>query len=91
MEKILQVIQCSDEEKVNLASYMLQDRADEWWQTARRNAFEGKAIITWDEFLEKFREKFFSDFARDQMELEFLQLHQGILSTEQYDVKFQNW
>ena len=30
MEKIFQVIQCTNEEKVSLATYMLQARADVW-------------------------------------------------------------
>ena len=29
IEKIFQVIQCSEEDKVNLESYMLQDQADD--------------------------------------------------------------
>ena len=39
MEKIFQVIQCTNEENVNLATYMLQDRANVWWQATKRNTF----------------------------------------------------
>ena len=34
VEKKSKVMKCPEEEKVNLASYMFQDRADFWWKAA---------------------------------------------------------
>jgi hypothetical protein len=88
MEKIFQVVNCAEEDKVNLSTFMLQNQADEWWQTARRRKFEGKKNIKWEDFLEAFREKFFSDFMQDKLEMEFLQLQQGKMTVAQYEAKF---
>ena len=55
MEKIFQVIQCTDGEKVDLATYMLQDRADVWWQATKRNTFAGRQVVGWQEFVREFR------------------------------------
>ena len=55
MEKIFRVIQCSEEDKVNLASYMLQDQADDWWQTTGRMVFQGRQQLPWDDFLVELR------------------------------------
>ena len=74
MEKTFQVIQCTNEEKVNLATYMLQDRADIWWQATKRNTFTDRADIGWEEFVREFKRKFFSNFDHNRLEMEFLQL-----------------
>ena len=88
MEKIFQVIQCSKEDKVNLASYMLQGPADDWWQITKGMAFQGRQQIPWEEFLVELRKDYFSEFVRDKMEMEFLQLQQGFMSVAQYGKKF---
>ncbi|XP_052172162.1 uncharacterized protein LOC127788086 [Diospyros lotus] len=35
-EKLLQHLQCSDEEKVNYATFMLEEEAGRWWQSTKR-------------------------------------------------------
>ncbi|XP_052197261.1 uncharacterized protein LOC127804438 [Diospyros lotus] len=35
-EKLLQHLQCSDEDKVNCATFMLEEDAARWWQSAQR-------------------------------------------------------
>ena len=88
MEKIFQVIQCTNEEKVSLATYMLQARADVWWQATKRNIFAGQDNIGWEEFLREFQRKFFSDFDHNRLEMEFLQLQQAGMTVAQYEVRF---
>ena len=88
MEKTFQVIQCTDEEKVNLATYMLQDRADIWWQATKRNIFADRVNIRWEEFVREFQQKFFSDFDHNRLETEFLQLQQAGMTVAQYEVRF---
>src|SRR5262249_17975645 len=38
-EKIFRAIRCPEEDKVNLATFTLQDRADVWWTSALRTIF----------------------------------------------------
>ncbi|MQL89095.1 hypothetical protein Taro_021666 [Colocasia esculenta] len=44
IEKIFRAIRCAEEDKVSLATYMLQERADVWWSSLLRTRFEDGAI-----------------------------------------------
>ena len=62
-------MRCSEEEKVNLAVYMLQERADCWWQSLQRIVFsEREDFISWEEFLEVFRRKYFPKHVQELKE-----------------------
>ncbi|MQM17068.1 hypothetical protein Taro_050036, partial [Colocasia esculenta] len=51
IEKIFRAIRCAEDDKVTLATYMLQERADVWWSSLLRTRFEDGAVeIGWDEF-----------------------------------------
>src|SRR5512136_3174747 len=54
IEKKLELLQCTDEEKVVFASHQLQGSASEWWDHFRMNRAEGQPI-TWAEFTEAFK------------------------------------
>ncbi|MQM18401.1 hypothetical protein Taro_051392 [Colocasia esculenta] len=43
-EKIFQAIRCADDDRVTLATYMLQERADVWWSSLLRTQFENGAV-----------------------------------------------
>ncbi|MQL71501.1 hypothetical protein Taro_003818 [Colocasia esculenta] len=66
IEKIFRAIRCAEDDKVTLATYMLQitlvspygwfwkERADVWWSSLLRTRFEDGAMeIGWDEFERK--------------------------------------
>ncbi|MQL76119.1 hypothetical protein Taro_008504, partial [Colocasia esculenta] len=51
IEKIFRAIRCTEDDKVTLATYMLQERADVWWSSLLRTRFEDGAVeVGWDEF-----------------------------------------
>ncbi|MQM22057.1 hypothetical protein Taro_055105 [Colocasia esculenta] len=51
IEKIFRAIRCAEDDKVTLATYMLQERADVWWSSLLRTWFEDGAVeVGWDEF-----------------------------------------
>jgi Retrotransposon gag protein. len=54
VEKKLELLQCTDQEKVVFASHLLQGSASEWWDHFRMNRAEGQPI-TWAEFTEAFK------------------------------------
>src|SRR5262249_1780871 len=87
-EKIFRAIRCPKEDKVNLAAFTLQDRADVWWTSSLRTVFQNRVDIAWDEFLAVFREKFFPRHVQDQMVQEFLSLTQGSMSVMEYEARF---
>ncbi|MQL91440.1 hypothetical protein Taro_024058 [Colocasia esculenta] len=89
IEKIFRAIRCADEDKVTLAIYMLQKRADVWWASLLRTRFEDGAIdVAWDEFVRLFRAKFVPEHVQDRMEQELLSLAQGSMTVLEYEARF---
>ncbi|XP_052207947.1 uncharacterized protein LOC127811811 [Diospyros lotus] len=100
-EKLLQHLQCSDEEKVNCATFMLEEEAARWWQSAQRalqrtprqaaqdlRPRQAQAI-TWEAFKEVFNAKYFPQSWKEERTWEFMNLKQtDEMSVTQYDVKF---
>ncbi|XP_020525722.1 uncharacterized protein LOC110007652 [Amborella trichopoda] len=88
VEKIFEVLHCSDEQKVRLETFMLEEDAKHWWSSVRRSWEETETEATWESFLVAFNQKYFPDSVRERKEVEFIQLQQGKLSVEQYAAKF---
>jgi len=59
MEKIFQVMNCADNQKVNYVVFMLIGEAQYWWDSTRRLLERGRIIITWEVFRKKILEKYF--------------------------------
>ncbi|MQL83923.1 hypothetical protein Taro_016425 [Colocasia esculenta] len=79
VEKIFRSIRCVEDNKVSLATYMLQERADVWWASVLRTRYEDGAIeVTWSEFTRLFWTKFIPKHIQDKMEQKFLSLTQGL-------------
>ncbi|MQL96297.1 hypothetical protein Taro_028978 [Colocasia esculenta] len=67
IEKIFRAIRCTEEDKVSLATYMLQERADVWWSSLLHTRFEDGAVeVAWDEFVRLFRAKFIPEHIQDK-------------------------
>ncbi|MQL77941.1 hypothetical protein Taro_010360 [Colocasia esculenta] len=89
IKKIFRAINCTEDDKVTLATYMLQERVDVWWSSLLRTRFEDGAMeIAWDEFVRLFRAKFVQEHIQDKMEQEFLSLTQGSMTMLEYEAKF---
>jgi hypothetical protein len=56
VEKMLNIVQCTDREKVLYASSRLEGTATDWWD-AYTAAHDTPNTITWQEFRNKFREQ----------------------------------
>ncbi|MQM08240.1 hypothetical protein Taro_041094 [Colocasia esculenta] len=88
-EKIFRAIRCAEEERVTLATYMLQDRVDVWWSSVLRTQFgDGAMEVAWTEFVCLFRAKYIPEHVQDLMEQEFLTLTRGPMSILEYEAKF---
>ncbi|XP_056161226.1 uncharacterized protein LOC130135638 [Syzygium oleosum] len=88
LEKAFEVLGCTEEEKVTLAVYQLQDNASHWWRATRSQVFPTGTIPTWTIFTETFISKYFSKSAREQKLAEFMRLCQGQMSVDQYEAEF---
>ncbi|XP_048136674.1 uncharacterized protein LOC125315532 [Rhodamnia argentea] len=87
-EKALEVLGCTEEEKVMLARYRLRDTASDWWKATRGRVFPEGTLPNWTIFTEVFNGKYFSETAREQKMLEFQQLRQNHMTVDQYEAEF---
>ncbi|XP_038904225.1 uncharacterized protein LOC120090569 [Benincasa hispida] len=87
LEKCFNVMRCPEDRKVNLATFLLQKRAEEWWKVLR-NRGRGKGEPNWEEFREIFDEKFYPLSYHDTKRYEFLQLIQRDTTVVEYDIKY---
>ncbi|XP_056173135.1 uncharacterized protein LOC130139663 [Syzygium oleosum] len=88
LEKAFEVLGCTEEEKVTLAVYQLQDNASDWWRATRSQVFPAGTVPTWTIFIETFIGKYFSKSAREQKLAEFMRLCQGQMWVDQYEAEF---
>ncbi|MQL84362.1 hypothetical protein Taro_016862 [Colocasia esculenta] len=88
-KKIFRAIRCAEEERVTLATYMLQECADVWWSSVLRTQFaDGALEVALSEFVRLIRAKYISEHVQDRMEQEFLTLTQGSMSVLEYEARF---
>ena len=84
-ERVYQVMQCTEEQMVTFSTFLLRDRALEWWRAVQRRCPEG---VSWEQFKEEFTDKFVPASYRDAKAEEFFRLEQGTLSVTDYERRF---
>jgi hypothetical protein len=84
---MLNIVQCTDREKVLYASGRLKETAIDWWD-AYTAAHDTPNTITWQEFKNKFREQHIPKGLMKLKKPEFLALKQGAISMGEYRDKF---
>ena len=86
LKKCFRLLRCSDHDKVELATYLLEDKAMDWWDSATRGV--DVDAFGWDDFEKLFLEKYFPDTVREQLDVEFQLLEQGSMTATEYEAKF---
>jgi hypothetical protein len=86
IEKMLNIVQCSDREKVLYASGRLTGPAADWWDSYVA-AHDAADTITWAEFSTQFR-NYHIPAVLMKIKKEFLSLKQGNMSVNEYIDKF---
>ena len=66
---------------------LLQGDAYDWWETVPR-ALVRPTVLTYEDFLRLFRNKYLPEVYRDEKLREFLNLRQRTLSVADYEVRF---
>jgi hypothetical protein len=87
VEKMLNLAQCTDREKVLYASGRLEGTAADWWD-AYTAAHDNPNTISWQEFRSKFREQHIPKGLMKLKKQEFVALKQGAMSVSKYRDKF---
>jgi hypothetical protein len=88
MQKIFRIIKCRDEEKVDLATFMLEGDAYDWWDVEQMAQEEEEEPYSWEMFRLAFLEHFFPRAMRAQKEAEFINLKQGNKTVAEYAAEF---
>nr|CAE04771.3 OSJNBa0079C19.12 [Oryza sativa Japonica Group] len=83
IEKKLDLLQCTDQEKVSFASHQLHGPASEWWDHFRLNRTTAEPI-TWLEFTAAFRKTHIPSGVVFLKKKEFRSLTQGSRSVTEY-------
>ena len=76
---------CTEEQRVSYSTFLLQDRAKDWWKAHQRAHREG---VIWAELKREFTERFFPKSYKDSKVEEFYRLEQGNSSVSEYEKKF---
>ncbi|XP_056161318.1 uncharacterized protein LOC130135722 [Syzygium oleosum] len=88
LEKAFALKGCTEEEKVTLGVYQLQDNANDWWKATRERIFPVGTVPNWTGFVDAFNGKYFSESAQEQKMAEFLRLRQNQMMVDQYEAEF---
>jgi hypothetical protein len=87
MEKMLNIAQCSDREKVLYASGHLTGPTPDWWDSYTA-AHDVADTITWEEFATQFKNSHIPAGLMKIKRKEFLSLKQGSMSVSEYCDRF---
>ncbi|MQL97767.1 hypothetical protein Taro_030465 [Colocasia esculenta] len=87
IERIFQVMQCTNREKVVLATFQHTKDARAWWKATSAH-LPNIAELEWAGFLEIFRGKYFSERVKEKKASEFAALKQNSMSGAEYEAQF---
>ncbi|KAF7811920.1 putative TIR-NBS-LRR resistance protein [Senna tora] len=90
MEKIFDILEVTDYQKVILATFTFTDEAEHWWRNTKGVLQVRNVQLTWESFLAEFYEKYCPRSIQDEKETEFINLKQedGDMSVDTYVAKF---
>ena len=71
VKKIYGVMGYTDDHRVMFSSFLVEDRAKDWWDVVDRRYPEG---ISWDQFQQEFTDRFFPQSHKDSKIEEFFRL-----------------
>ena len=76
---------CTDDQRVLFFSFLMEDRAKDWWDAVDRRYPDG---ISWDQFQQEFTDRFFPQSHKDLKIEEFFRLEQKNMSVSEYEKRF---
>ncbi|CAJ2672989.1 unnamed protein product [Trifolium pratense] len=80
---------CSEEGKTTLGTYVLREEANVWWKNAKLRLGPGGMAIPWAMFKREFLVKYFPVDVKNKKVVEFMELKQGNMTVADYAVKFE--
>ncbi|GMN22511.1 hypothetical protein TIFTF001_047444 [Ficus carica] len=87
LQVALNFLRLNDQERVLCASFMLRKDARLWWETVQ--IWRDVTMMTWEDFVEEFKEKYFNTEVMEAQQDEFNKFRQGNLSVAEAVKKFE--
>ena len=72
-ERIFNLMQCTTEEKYDYAVFLLQGDVYNWWKTVPQSRVQ-PPVLTWDDFLREYHEKYAPAVYKKEKRREFIEL-----------------
>ena len=85
VNKVYGVMGCTDEQRVLFSSFLMEDKAKDWWDAVERRYPDS---ISWDQFQQEFTDRFFPHSHKDSKIEEFFKLEQKNMSVSEYEKEF---
>ena len=80
-------MQCTPDKKFDYAVFLLQGDAYSWWKTISYSLVQ-PPVLTWDDFLREYHEKYAPSVYKREKRREFIELRQDKLTVAEYGLKF---
>ncbi|GAU25039.1 hypothetical protein TSUD_155130 [Trifolium subterraneum] len=90
VEIIFDEMECANENKLALGTYVLREEANQWWKNAKLRLGDRGVVITWEMFKREFFNKYFPADVKNKKVVEFMKLEQGNMSVAEYTAKFES-
>ena len=87
MEKAFAVMKCTEEEKLRFSVYMLKGPANHWYKGELRTR-QGQEFDSWAQLREALYCKYFTRDKMVQFEKKFINLTQGSMTVDEYEMEF---
>ena len=85
VNKVYGVMGCTNDQRVLFSSFLMEDRAKDWWDAVDRRHPDG---ISWDQFQQEFTDRFFLQSHKDSKIEEFFRLEQKNMLISEYEKRF---
>ncbi|XP_022873706.1 uncharacterized protein LOC111392581 [Olea europaea var. sylvestris] len=84
IERIFDVMDCLDDRKLRLATFLFEGSAYDWWRSVQSKCVD-PSMITWGEFKDDFNELFYPRSYKTDKQNEFLRLVQTSTVAERFE------
>ncbi|XP_042487045.1 uncharacterized protein LOC122067277 [Macadamia integrifolia] len=89
LEKIFEIVECTESQKLIYAGLQLRNEADSWWKATKPILLATHPEPTWEQFKEMFLSNYYPSSFRDRKATEFSSLIQGNKSVFEYQQQFE--
>ncbi|KAM0844365.1 hypothetical protein ACQ4PT_057105 [Festuca glaucescens] len=88
MEKYMDSLVMTPEDRVVYVAFQLKGLTDVWWEGVRKAWTPAHGALTWDFFVKQFTAKYYLASFKEKMDVALRNIKQGNKTVDEYDAKF---